>query len=80
MLRIFVALAVLGGVLAWLVGTPREWLDATLWTRVARLALLVVAGAGAYFGTLLLLGFRVRDFDRREVAGADAPVDLDPPQ
>jgi putative peptidoglycan lipid II flippase len=80
MLRIFVALAVLGGVLAWLVGAPREWLDATLWTRVGRLALLVVAGGASYFGTLLLLGFRVRDFDRREVAGADAPVDLDPPQ
>jgi putative peptidoglycan lipid II flippase len=77
-LRIFVALAVLGAVLVWLGGTPREWLDAGLWARVGRLGLLVVAGAGAYFGTLFLLGFRVRDFDRREVAAPDAPVDLDP--
>ena len=76
-LRIFVALAVLGAVLAWLAGTPREWLDAGLWTRVGRLALLVAAGAGAYFGTLFLLGFRLRDFDRREKAGPEAPMDLD---
>ena len=78
MLRIFVALVVLGGVLVWLAGTPREWLDAGLWTRAGRLALLVAAGGGAYFGTLFLLGFRIADFDRREVAGADAPIDLDP--
>ena len=78
-LRIFVALAVLGGVLVWLVGAPREWLDAGLWTRAGRLGLLVVAGAASYFGTLWLLGFRVRDFDRREVAGVDAPRDADAP-
>jgi len=73
-LRIFVALAVLGAVLAWLVGAPREWLDAGLWSRVGRLALLVVAGGVVYFGTLFLLGFRLRDFDRKEVAHADKPV------
>ena len=74
-LRIFVALVVLGAVLAWLVGAPREWLDAGLWVRIGRLAVLIGAGAGAYFGTLLLLGFRLRDFDRKEV-----PADVQPPR
>jgi putative peptidoglycan lipid II flippase len=77
MLRILVALAVLGGVLAWLVGTPESWIAARLWTRIGRLALLVFAGAGAYFATLWLLGFRLADFDRREKTAADRPVDLD---
>jgi putative peptidoglycan lipid II flippase len=72
-LRIFVALAVLGGLLAWLVGSAQEWLAAGLWTRAGRLAMLVVAGGASYFGTLFLLGFRVRDFNRREAAPAVAP-------
>jgi putative peptidoglycan lipid II flippase len=73
-LRVFVALAVVGALLAWLVGTPREWLDAGLWSRVGRLGLLVVAGAAAYFGTLFLLGMRLRDFDRKEVPHAEEPM------
>jgi len=74
MSRIFVALAVLGAVLAWLVGTPREWLDAGLWARVGRLGVLVVGGGCAYFGALFLLGFRLGDFDRKEVVHADKAV------
>ncbi|HEY1329800.1 MAG TPA: murein biosynthesis integral membrane protein MurJ [Casimicrobiaceae bacterium] len=76
-LRVLVALAVLGVVLAWLVGTPQSWLAAGLWSRVARLALLVVAGAAVYFGALFALGFRISDFNRRETAGATTPIDLD---
>jgi hypothetical protein len=34
--------------------------------KVARLALVVGAGASAYFGSLWLLGFRLADFNRRE--------------
>lgn len=33
--------------------------------RFLRLGLLVVAGVIAYFGMLLLLGFRLRDFNRK---------------
>jgi putative peptidoglycan lipid II flippase len=77
MLRIFVALAVLGAALAWLGGSPQSWLAAGLWWRVGRLALLVVAGAAVYFATLFALGFRVADFNRKETAGASVPIDLD---
>jgi putative peptidoglycan lipid II flippase len=35
--------------------------------RLLRLGMLVAAGAGAYFGILLLLGFRPRDFARRAI-------------
>jgi putative peptidoglycan lipid II flippase len=76
-LRIFVALAVLGAALAWLAGSPQSWLAAGLWWRVGRLALLVVAGAAIYFATLFALGFRVADFDRKEAGGASVPIDLE---
>jgi len=67
-LRIFVALAVLGAALAWLTGSAQDWLSAGLWTRVGRLASLVVGGGAVYFATLFLLGFRLSHFSRREVA------------
>lgn len=72
-LRCIVALAVLGGVLAWLAGTPSAWLQAGLWVRVARLALLVGAGGVAYFGALYLLGFRLSQFSRADAGPAPPP-------
>jgi putative peptidoglycan lipid II flippase len=48
-----------------LCGNVESWLSAGALERVARLALLVVAGMTAYFGTLWLTGFRLRDFNRR---------------
>jgi putative peptidoglycan lipid II flippase len=35
--------------------------------RLLRLGALVAVGIAAYFGVLLLLGFRLRDFARRSV-------------
>jgi putative peptidoglycan lipid II flippase len=64
--RLLVALGVLAGVLAWLVGPADVWLHASLWHKLARLAGVIAAGVLAYFATLALLGFRLRDFDRRE--------------
>jgi len=46
-------------------GDAASWLTAGALERVARLTLLVFAGAGCYFGTLWLCGFRLRDFNRR---------------
>lgn len=66
MSRLMVALGVLAAVLFWLSGTPDSWIHATLWQRVPRLAMVIGAGGGAYFGALWLLGFRVRDFARHE--------------
>ncbi len=84
-LRVFVAVTVLGVVLALLGGSARGWFAATLWTRVAWLAGLVAAGGASYFATLFMLGMRWRDFDRRErpaasaVPAANAAADPDPP-
>ncbi len=64
--RLLVALGVLALVLYFAAGSAESWLNATLWSRVGRLALAVAGGAVSYFGTLYLLGFRLRDFNRRE--------------
>ena len=66
LLKIAVALCVLGGVLWWVAGDDAFWLSAGLWAKVGRLAIVLAAGAIAYFGSLWLVGFRVADFDRRE--------------
>jgi putative peptidoglycan lipid II flippase len=46
-------------------GGPAKWIDAPPLDRVVRLAALVAGGATAYFGTLWLLGFRLRDFTKK---------------
>jgi putative peptidoglycan lipid II flippase len=64
--RLVVALGVLVAALYFLAGPAQFWLEAGLWTKLARLFGIIVAGAVVYFGALFLLGFRIRDFDRRE--------------
>jgi putative peptidoglycan lipid II flippase len=64
--RVAIALIVLGAVLWWSAGPEELWTRVGLWVKVGRLALVVVAGAIAYFGSLWLLGFRLADFNRRE--------------
>ena len=64
--KLIIALGVLAALLFWLSGPSSFWLNAGLWAKVARLAGLVFAGAGAYLAALFLLGFRLRDFNRRE--------------
>jgi putative peptidoglycan lipid II flippase len=78
--KLVIALGVLAALLFWLAGPAQLWLEATLWQRIGRLALVCAAGAGGYFATLGLLGFRFRDFDRREAeTSASAPAPTDPP-
>ena len=50
------------------VGPASYWLAASLWEKVPRLAGVCAAGAAAYFGALWLLGFRLADFNRRDIA------------
>ena len=64
--KVGVALAVLGAVLLAVAGPSSFWLAASLWAKVGRLALVVAAGAFAYFATLYVFGFRIADFNRRE--------------
>jgi putative peptidoglycan lipid II flippase len=57
---------VLAIVVAWLMGVDATWLHAGVLQKVGHLALVIGAGAVAYFGMLFALGFRVADFNRRE--------------
>ena len=76
--KVVVATGVLAAVIVVLAGPAAAWLQAGLVERVARLVLVVVAGACAYFGVLWLLGFRLSDFSRRENLPAPAPpADVD---
>jgi putative peptidoglycan lipid II flippase len=77
--KLFLALCVLAAVLLWLGGPQSFWLAASLWPKVGRLAGVCAAGAGAYFASLWLLGFRVADFNRREAPSQPGlPGDLEP--
>jgi putative peptidoglycan lipid II flippase len=43
------------------------WAEGEMLVRLLRLGALVFAGLIAYFGMLLVLGFRLRDFARRSL-------------
>ena len=59
------ALAAMAVALWFAGGDPGPWLEWRLGTRLWRLALVVCCGAGVYFATLWLVGFRLEDFRRR---------------
>ena len=63
--KLALAVYVMGVVLWVMTGDSASWLTAGALERIARLAVLVVAGVAVYFGTLWLTGFRLRDFNRR---------------
>ena len=64
-LKIAGALVVLASILWFVSGTDASWLTMNASQRVLKLAGVVAAGIAAYFATLWLLGFRLRDFRRR---------------
>jgi putative peptidoglycan lipid II flippase len=72
--KLLIALFVLAAVLLWIGGPASFWTSASLWQKVGRLAGVCVAGAAAYFAALWLLGFRLRDFNRRDVTAEAPPV------
>ena len=54
------------GICLWFAaGSADDWLAAKAMTRVLRLTGVVALGGVAYFATLWLLGFRLRDFRLR---------------
>ncbi|WP_210395823.1 murein biosynthesis integral membrane protein MurJ [Motiliproteus sediminis] len=59
--RLLFANGVMALLLWWLVAPAAEWLGWALEQRVWQLAVLVIAGAGAYGAALLLVGIRPRD-------------------
>ncbi|MEJ8320672.1 murein biosynthesis integral membrane protein MurJ [Pseudomonas oryzihabitans] len=67
LLRLLIAVAVMTAVLVGLMQLLPSWSEGLMWQRLLRLGGLVAAGVLAYFASLFLLGFRVRDFNRRAV-------------
>ena len=64
-LKLAAALAVLGAALWFGMGQQTNWIGAPPLERVLRLSALVAGGGAAYFGTLWLLGFRLKDFTKK---------------
>jgi putative peptidoglycan lipid II flippase len=58
--------------LGWVAGDTQRWIEMGAWARAQWMTLLVVGGGGLYFGTLYLLGMRVREL-RVRPAGPSAP-------
>jgi putative peptidoglycan lipid II flippase len=64
-LKLAISLGVLSIVLWWLSQDINFWLNASSWQRVLHMILIMLAASVSYFGTLALLGFRLKDFNRR---------------
>jgi putative peptidoglycan lipid II flippase len=63
-LRLGCAMASLGAALWWASGSTADWLQWSPSQRLLQLSLVVGFGAGVYFATLWIAGFRLRDFKR----------------
>jgi putative peptidoglycan lipid II flippase len=67
LLKLVLAVTAMVAVLLGLLQIMPAWAEGNMPLRLLRLGALVVAGLLVYFGMLLLLGFRLRDFARRTV-------------
>jgi putative peptidoglycan lipid II flippase len=65
-LKLVVALYMMGGVIWYGMGTESSWFAIPTWTRALRLAAVILGAMAAYFATLWALGFRVHQFVRNE--------------
>ncbi|WP_286978070.1 murein biosynthesis integral membrane protein MurJ [Pseudomonas sp.] len=68
LLKLVVAVLVMAAALLGVMHYMPVWSEGTMLWRLLRLGMLVAAGLASYFATLLLLGFRLRDFSRRAVS------------
>jgi len=59
--QVAVANVLMAAFLWWVAGGTQRWIDMHAMQRAQWMTLLVVGGAGLYFGTLYVLGLRVRD-------------------
>jgi putative peptidoglycan lipid II flippase len=67
LIKLLVAVSVMSAVLLGLMHVMPAWSDGQMLDRFLRLGGLVIAGVVAYFGMLLLLGFRLKDFARKVI-------------
>jgi putative peptidoglycan lipid II flippase len=76
-LKIGLAIAAMSACLWFAAGSADAWLVAAPAAKAARLSGVVVLGVASYFGALMLLGFRLRDFVQRAAsASVDDGADL----
>ena len=66
LLKLVVALYMMGGALWYSMGTESSWFEIAAAARVLKLTLVIAAGTAAYFGSLWVMGFRLADFSRHE--------------
>ncbi|WP_312210752.1 murein biosynthesis integral membrane protein MurJ [Pseudescherichia sp.] len=65
LLRLVVAVVVMAAALLGILSVMPEWSQGTMAWRLLRLMAVVAVGGIAYFATLALLGFKVKEFARR---------------
>ncbi|SUB72029.1 integral membrane protein MviN [Pluralibacter gergoviae] len=63
--RLIAAVVVMAAVLLGMMHIMPEWSQGNMPMRLLRLMAVVVAGIAAYFATLMVLGFRIKEFARR---------------
>ncbi len=63
--KLIAAVLVMSAVLLGILYLMPAWDQGGMWERFMRLGLLVAGGVVSYFGMLVLLGFRLKDFSRR---------------
>ena len=66
LLKLAVALYMMGGALWYAMGSESSWFEIAATARAVKLALVIAAGTAAYFGSLRIMGFRLADFSRHE--------------
>ena len=64
--KLAVALYLMGGALWYAMGREASWFELTAGPRALKLALVIAAGALAYFAALAAMGMRLRHFTRHE--------------
>lgn len=64
-LKLIIALLVMTAALIAMIYVMPAWDEGNMLMRILRLLLVVVVGVVSYFGTLAVLGFRIRDFARQ---------------
>ncbi|WP_339511559.1 murein biosynthesis integral membrane protein MurJ [Pseudomonas sp. RL_15y_Pfl2_60] len=68
LVKLVVAVSVMAGVLLGVMHFMPQWSSGGMLERLLRLGVLVAAGLLSYFASLLLMGFRLRDFSRKAIA------------
>lgn len=67
LIRLVIAVLVMAAALVGMMYVMPEWSNGTMLFRLLRLMAVVVVGMAAYFATLAVLGFKVKEFARRTV-------------